>query len=90
MKRSETGRRLRRAPGGASVGAHSCDYAGAAEREAAPPQQRGAMGAAPHQTKGSHHEDRRSQPDQGHLKTVKEGGKAVAIIKATDVMVAVD
>lgn len=48
------------------------------------------MGAAPHQTKGSYHEDRRSQPDQGHLKTVKEGGKAVAIIKATDVMVAVD
>lgn len=27
---------------------------------------------------------------KGTVKTVKEGGKAVAIIKATDVMVAVD
>ncbi|WP_417304188.1 hypothetical protein [Ellagibacter isourolithinifaciens] len=84
------GRRLWRAPGGASAAVQACDDAGVAEREATPSQQRGAMGAAPHQTKGSHHEDRRSQPDQGHLKTVKEGGKAVAIIKATDVMVAVD
>ena len=79
-----------RAPGGASVGAHSCDYAGVAEREAAQPCKRGATGAAPHQRKDSIMKIGARNQIKGTVKTVKEGGKAVAIIKATDVMVAVD
>ena len=79
-----------RAPGGASVGAHSCDYAGVAEREAAQPCKRGATGAAPHQRKDSIMKISAPNQIKGTVKTVKEGGKAVAIIKATDVMVAVD
>lgn len=91
MKRSETGRRLWRASGGASVGAHSCDYAGVAEREAAQPCKRGATGAAPHQRKDRIMKISARNQIKGTVKTVKEGAvNAVAIIKATDVMVAVD
>ena len=79
-----------RAPGGASVGAHLCDYAGVAEREAAQPCKRGATGAAPHQRKDSIMKISARNQIKGTVKTVKEGDKAVAIIKATDVMVAVD
>ena len=80
-----------RAPGGASVDAHSCDYAGVAEREAAQPCKRGATGAAPHQRKDSIMKISARNQIKGTVKTVKEGAvNAVAIIKATDVMVAID